>query len=390
VEPGRKKLEAAGVGLETTKGNEARGTLALKLGRQRIEITSFRGDSEAASQEERIRADLLARDMTVGALAWWLSEDKVLDPAGGLEHWQQKRVVPVGDPEQRIAEHPVRWLRYYRKAHEWGFVLDPSIRKLKPMGEALRQIPPEALASEFERALLRCPSPGRLFLELYEAGILQEVAPELAPQFDGRPAGPLRHHPEVSQALHLILVLEWAAGNTAHLSERDRLSVGVAALCHDLGKGYTPVDELPAHRGHEHRGKRYVKQLLDRLPGLTDKSSRRLALAVCALHLDARHLHQLRSGTLARLYEDYFRNPSFRPDLFALAVGADSGGRLGLAEQGREVALKVEADIRSIQDACARVDAAALRERFADTTTFKEALHEARCRALSRRAPGEL
>ncbi len=71
VEEGSKRLEAEGVGLATTKGNEARGTLALKLGGYRIEITCFRGSSGAVPLEERIRADLMARDMTVGALAWW-------------------------------------------------------------------------------------------------------------------------------------------------------------------------------------------------------------------------------------------------------------------------------------------------------------------------------
>ena len=132
-----------------------------------------------------------------------------------------------------------------------------------------------------------------------------------------------------------------------------------------------------------------MKQLLDRLPGLADSASRRLALAVCGLHLEVRRLRQLRSGTLARLYEDHFRNPGFRPDLFALAVGSDSGGRLGLAERGHEVAREVEAGIRSIQEACSRVDAAELRKRFTDTSDFKRALHEARCQALSGRTPDD-
>lgn len=381
VEQGKKKLESEGVHLTTTKGNEARGTLALKLGNQRIEITSFRGAVHENAMEETIRADLLARDMTVGALAWWLSEDRVLDPTGGLEHWQARRIVPVGDPEERVREHPVRWLRYYRKAREWGFELDSSIRKLNLPDVLIEQIPPEVLANEFRQALLRCSSPGRFFLELHEANILQKLTPELALQFDGRPAGPVRYHPEVSMALHLILVLEWAVANTEHLSEQDRLAVRVAALCHDLGKGYTPSEDLPTHPGHERLGIRPAKQLLKRLPGLTDGASRRLAFDVCALHLESRRLRQLRAGTLARLYEKYFRG-GFRHDLFALAVGADSGGRLGLAQRGHEVRAQVEADIRSIQEACQSVDAETLRKRFPDTEAFKKALHQARCRAL--------
>ena len=41
--------------------------------------------------------------------------------------------------------------------------------------------------------------------------LLQSLLPELASQFDGRPAGPQQWHPEVGQALHMILALEWAA-----------------------------------------------------------------------------------------------------------------------------------------------------------------------------------
>lgn len=382
VESGRALLEDKGVLLQTTPANVARGTLALKLGDQRIEVTTFRAGDSDAPLRQRIEADLRARDMTVGALAYWPAEDEVLDPTCGLQHWMARTVVPVGDPKVRILEHPVRWLRYYRKAHEWAFALDRSVRKVDLDPEVLDGVPPEALAAELRTALARCASPGRFFHELHEAGLLAHLTPELDRQFDGRPAGPARHHPEIGQALHMILVLEWAAARTGHLPEQDKLAVMIAALCHDLGKSYTPTETLPAHRGHERSGLRHVKRLLDRFPGLADQRARSLALQVCALHLDARHLRNLRPGTLARYYDEHFRRAGFPVELFALAVGADVGGRLGLAAEGDRMTEQITADLHWIRERCSGIDASELRRRHKQVEDFKRALHEARARVL--------
>jgi tRNA nucleotidyltransferase (CCA-adding enzyme) len=369
----------------TTPASRARGTLALGVGDRRIEITGFRGDA-AGALPHRIVDDLGARDMTVGALAWWLERDQLLDPLGGLDHWRSGMVVPCGDVRQRIREHPVRWIRYYRRAHEWGFSLDRSVRKLPPDPALLHTIPTEATAAEFRAALLDCASPGRLFLELYDVGLLATLAPELAPQFDGRPAGPVRHHPEVSQAQHVILSLEWLGARTARLPPQDRLTVAIAVLCHDLGKGLTPPEKFPAHTGHESSGGQMIATLLDRLPGLADASMRRMAKAVGRLHLEVRRFNELRPGTLVDLYERYFRQRDFRVDLFALAVGADSGGRLGRDAEGDRLAHQVEADLTWLRERCEAVDAAHLREQFgANTDAFKAALHERRAAALRTR-----
>lgn len=384
VEPGTALLRTHGVWRATTDANQGRGTLALSLDGRRIEITSFRGGVEGPMRDH-IEADLAARDMTVGALAWWLCEDSLLDPLGGLDDWCAKRIVPVGQPIDRVREHPVRWLRYYRRAHQWGFELDRSVRRLQADAALLALIPPEALAAELRAALLDCASPGRLLLELFEAGLLEPIAPELAPQFDGRPAGPVRHHPEVSQALHLVLSLEWIVARSVDLSAADRLIATVAVLCHDLGKGLTPPHELPSHMGHETAGVPLIKTLLDRLPGLADSTARRMAEATSRLHLVVRRFDQLRPGTMVDLYERHFRHRDFRVDLFALAIGADTGGRLGREAEGDRAAEKVRADITWLRDCCDRVDAATLRKRFGDDTAgFRAALHQQRAETLRR------
>jgi tRNA nucleotidyltransferase (CCA-adding enzyme) len=380
VDAGERLLRDHRVHLPVTANSRARGTLAMRLGGQRYEITTFRGDG--ATWREQLGADLAKRDMTIGAIAWCLTTDELIDPQNGIEDWSGQRIEPVGDPAARIAEHPVRWLRYYRRAHELDFALSGRIRKLAFDPSWATAVPREQIAAEFRRALLTTRSPGRWLVELHEGGGLQHYAPELAAQFDGRPAGPVRFHPEVSQALHMVLALEWTVARTGDLTEADRAAVLVAVLCHDLGKGATPREQLPAHVGHERSGVPLVKRLLTSLPGLADRPAQRLAEATCALHLEVRRLRSMRPGTLARLYDDHFRSRDFRADLFALAIGADSGGRLNLEAEGDRTVHEVVANIEAICKACESVDTAKLRESFEDVERFRAELHAARARAL--------
>jgi len=388
---GESILRQRGVFLDTTAANRGRGTLAMKLAGTRLEITSFRGSpASEPNLRDQILADLSERDMTVGALAYAVSAGEVFDPFQGLDDWVRHRVVAVGDPADRIREHPIRWARYYRRAQQWGFDLDAAIREVSLDPSIISAAPAEHLASELREALAHCASPGKFLLELYECGLLDEIAPELATQFDGRPAGPIQHHPEVSQSLHMTLTLEWYVTHATGLDEQAKNRLGVAVLCHDLGKGVTPPAEWPAHHGHEDLGVKPIRSLLKRLPGLTDAAGRRLAEAVCRLHLIARQIPDLRAGTRARIYGRYFRDKAFDAKLFSLAVGADSGGRLGRAKHGEEIAAQVEGHIAWIRQRCEAVDAGELWEKHkGDKERFQADLHQAWARSLSG-SPGEV
>jgi tRNA nucleotidyltransferase (CCA-adding enzyme) len=60
------------------------------------------------------------------------------------------------------------------------------------------------------------------------------------------------------------------------------LSVRVACLMHDLGKGTTPADVLPRHIGHENRSVKLLQKVCERLRVPTD--CRELAEVVAREH----------------------------------------------------------------------------------------------------------
>jgi hypothetical protein len=64
---GKALLEQRSVFVPTTAGNVERGTLAMKLGGRRLEVTTFRSGSPTAPAAQRIASDLAERDMTIGA-----------------------------------------------------------------------------------------------------------------------------------------------------------------------------------------------------------------------------------------------------------------------------------------------------------------------------------
>ncbi|MEO0479398.1 MAG: HD domain-containing protein [Planctomycetota bacterium] len=375
VDEGERVLETEGVLRSVTSHAKGRGTLAFQCGDQRCEITAFRGGSS-------IEEDLLCRDATINAFAWRLQDDKLLDPTGGLNDWKDSRLRAVGDARERIEEHPIRLFRYYRQAATQGLQLDPAIRKVRFDSGWLESVPSEAWAAELRRGLLEAASPGKLCLELAEIGSFRDLAPDLHGQFDGRPAGPVRYHPEVSQGLHLALSLDWAADHSRAMSPEDRNRLLVAVLCHDLGKSRTPADEFPSHRGHEHGGLPLVDEFLDQLPGLTDQAGRRVSKLVCELHLQVRRLHEVKPGSLARFYERHLRPKDFPVNIFALAVAADSAGRLGYVEIGEPTRSAIEQNLRAIRSTCEQVDVGALRAQFEDLEQFREALHQERARSL--------
>jgi len=305
----------------------------------------YKGFTVYAGPDVTLEQDLARRDLTINAMA----EDvtgRLIDPFGGVADLKRgilRHVSPA------FAEDPLRVLRVARFAARFGYPVahetQALMRALVEAGE-METLVAERVWSELERALGE-KQPVRFFEVLRECGALQRLLPELDALF-GVPQPPERH-PEIDTGVHTLMVLAQAARLSADTRVR------FAALLHDLGKGTTPAEEWPKHRGHEERSVDLVRAVCRRLR--TPNEYRDLAVLVARYHLHCYRAAELRDATLLETLDalDAFRRPE-RLEAFVLACEADFRGRTGYEDRPYPQA----AVFRQVFAAAQAVDTAAI------------------------------
>lgn len=114
---------AAGMGVHPT-GIE-HGTVTVVVDHHPFEVTTLRHDVETDGRRATVRftddweADAQRRDFTMNAL-YSDARGTIYDFVNGWPDVQQRRVVFVGDPEQRITEDYLRILRFFRFHARYG------------------------------------------------------------------------------------------------------------------------------------------------------------------------------------------------------------------------------------------------------------------------------
>src|ERR1700691_1647678 len=282
----------------------------------------YRGFTVEFGPDVTLEQDLGRRDLTINAIAQ-AADGSLIDPFGGKRDLEARRLRHVSEA---FAEDPVRALRVARFAARFaplGFKVAPEtlalMRSMVERGE-LAALVAERVWQESEKSL-REDAAGEFFRVLRECGALGVIYPEIDALF-GVPQ-PAEWHPEIDTGVHTLMALDQAALLGADAKVR------FAVLVHDLGKGTTPREEWPGHRGHEERSVALIEALASRLRIPNDY--RELALIVARYHGIVHRAFELRPATILEFMEraDAFR----RPERFAqalLACEADSRGRAGL------------------------------------------------------------
>ena len=274
----------------------------------------FHTDSDVTLED-----DLIRRDLTVNAIAKD-ANGKIIDPHGGVNDLKAKILRHVSPA---FSEDPVRILRVARFASRFatlGFSIAPETMKLMQTMVAngeVSELVPERVFKEFSRALAE-DSPQVFIQVLRDCGALKVVLPEIDVLF-GIP-NPVKWHPEVDTGIHTLMVLQQAAELT------DDPMVRFAAVCHDLGKGITPKQYWPSHKGHEKAGIKIVKKLCERIKA--PKDWRELAQLSSEFHLHGHRLLEMKASTIVTTLEklDAFRRPE-RFAKFLITCEADARGR---------------------------------------------------------------
>lgn len=295
--------------------------LARKEKKSGVGYTGFVCDF---SPEVTLEEDLLRRDLTINAMAED-ADGTIIDPYNGQQDLAEKRLRHVSPA---FSEDPLRVLRVARFAARYAH-LDFSIadetlelmRNISNTGE-LQTLTPERVWEETRRAITEL-SPSVFFETLREVGALKELFPELDCLW-GVP-NPEKWHPEIDTGIHTMMVLQQAC----LLS--DETEVRYAALVHDLGKGCTPSEQWPHHRGHEKLGLKPIKALSDRLKVPNDY--RNLALIVSEYHTHCHRAFELKPSTMIKMFDaiDAWRRPE-RFLKFLTVCKADMRGRTGFEQ----------------------------------------------------------
>ena len=328
----------------------------------------YTGFAFHAAPDVRLEDDLASRDLTINAIA--RSDDGTLtDPFGGLKDLNARVLRHVGPA---FVEDPVRILRVARFAARFtDFSLAPEtlvlMRSMVDGGE-VDHLVAERVWQELAKGLMEA-APSRMIAVLRECGALARLLPELDRLF-GVPQR-ADFHPEIDTGVHVMMALDHSA------RQGYALAVRFAVLLHDLGKGQTPVADLPRHPGHEARSVGLADAVCARLK--TPAECRDLARLVARYHGDIRRGPQLRASTIATLLEnaDALRRPQrFRQLLEACLC--DHHGRLGWEDKPPPAPELFETALIALR----AVDAASIARSCRDSTQIAERLHQARVTAV--------
>ncbi|HYD62957.1 MAG TPA: multifunctional CCA addition/repair protein [Noviherbaspirillum sp.] len=290
---------------------------------ERKTAPGYKGFVFHAESDVTLEQDLIRRDLTINAMAQ-AEDGSIVDPFCGQRDLQARVFRHVSEA---FSEDPVRILRVARFAARFTeFSVAPEtnalMRKMVEAGE-VDALVPERVWQELSRGLMET-KPSRMFEVLRNCGALARILPELDALW-GVPQ-PEKHHPEIDTGVHVMMVVDYAAGRGFDLPIR------CAALMHDLGKGVTPPEAWPKHHRHEAHSVRLVEQVCKRLKIPND--CRDLAVMTAREHGNVARAFELRPDTIVKLLErcDGFRKPQRFRDMLQ-ASECDHRGRAGFQGQ---------------------------------------------------------
>jgi tRNA nucleotidyltransferase (CCA-adding enzyme) len=288
------------------------------------------------------------RDFTINALAWDPESGELLDFFGGLDDLQRRLLRHVGPA---FADDPLRVLRGVQFAGR--FALTPDADTVQLSRRLFREydtLATERIWAEWYKWAARSRRPSLGLAYLRQSGWI-EAYPELVAMHDC-PQEP-EWHPEGDVWTHTLLVADSAAEIATRdgLAGDDRAVLLLAALCHDLGKPETTVEEGGRIRspGHAAREETY-RRFLARIDCPARLASR--VVVLCRHHLD--HIGFAGSRRQVRRLARNLGAGHETLEMLARLIEADGSGRPplppGLPEKMKEL-LEVAREVAALDAA---------------------------------------
>lgn len=199
------------------------------------------------------------RDFTLNAIYLDLKSGELIDPHGGLEDLARRH---LRHTSHQFAEDPLRVLRAMQFIARFDLSCEPATVELcRTM--SLSDLPRERIWEEFKKLILLGAHIRKGLHFLHDAGGLSHF-PELE-ALVGCEQDP-QWHPEGDVWTHTLLAMDAFAKRRIGSAEED-LIVGLAVLCHDMGKPLTSFREQGRIRSprHEKEGVPVAERFLQRL-----------------------------------------------------------------------------------------------------------------------------
>ena len=217
------------------------GTVGCRRAGRTVEITTHRAEVYAESSRrpevsygDDVLVDLARRDFTIGAMAFELPATlagaaavELIDPFGGREDLDQRRLRTPRAPEHSFGEDPLRMLRAGRFVATLGLTADPELEAaMEALRGRLEIVSVERCARELS-LMLTATAPGAGAGLLARTGVLAEIVPELATAGTGATGASLLDALPPEEPLRLAALL-WPVPDVAGVVRRLRFPGAVA------------------------------------------------------------------------------------------------------------------------------------------------------------------
>lgn len=226
------------------------------------------------SSNVTLEDDLVRRDFTINAMAMDMETSEIIDYFNGKQDLENK-ILRAVRPETFI-EDPLRVLRGCRFAAQLNFeIVSETMELFNQMVNdgMIEHLTAERVWKETEKALTLGYNSEKYFELLNECGALKVLMPEVY-RLVNTPEQ-VKYHPSGNTFKHTMIAL-------TRVQNEDSLTKFIV-LCHDFGKGVTPVDILPKHSGHDERGIAEIDSFCDRLK--VPNNYRESAKTFCKNHM---------------------------------------------------------------------------------------------------------
>lgn len=206
------------------------------------------------------------RDFTINSILYDPLNGEYLDYFGGRQDLQ-RGIIRVVDPATFV-EDSLRVLRAMQFAARFEFTIDHATIDLCRTID-LSDLPAERVWGEVEKLLLKADRPSLGLQAARGLGIIEKLWPEVLALIDCPQDDKL--HPEGDVFTHTAMTLDEARKLIIGLPLPKRITVMLAALCHDFGKPLTTryEKEFIAAHNHERAGAAPAESFLDRLKVFT-------------------------------------------------------------------------------------------------------------------------